>query len=227
MSKKGKRRDRWGKMNYEEFIEKYAENRKIVMLKHQKNTYKAIAKLLNISSQRVRQRYFDFCYKLYRCYCFHLESIQIEIDRSDILTFYNSIQMAIAYLEKTYKESLNVFRQGEPPIMFGYYKTFPTYRRLTDKQLLNLEKRIVDAKINQNKIYGEIGRELKLTNEKVKHIFDFYYHKKIITAIELIEPTVDFCFSDYIYKYSHSPQLRWKRIVEEYTELVQNLIEEY
>ena len=103
MSKKGKRRDRRSKMNYEEFIEKYAENRKIVMLKHQKNTYKAIAKLLNISSQRVRQRYFDFCYKLYRCYCFHLESIQIEVDRSDILTFYNSIQMAIAYLEKHIK----------------------------------------------------------------------------------------------------------------------------
>ncbi len=213
-------------MTYEGFIEKYAKNMNIVQLRHQKNTYKEIGHVLNISPTRARQRYYDFCYKLYKCYRIYLEHLQMEINTHDILEFYKSITIAIAYLEKTYKEPLDLFRHGEPPIMFGYHKKFPNYRKITDIQLLNFEKKILEAKRNKHKRDIDIARELKLTKEKVKDISDLYYHKKVLKTFDIIQPTVNFCFSDYVYKYSDSPEKRWKLILEEYADLIQDLIDE-
>lgn len=58
---------------------------------------------------------------------------------------------------KTYNEPLNLFRHGEPPILLEHFKKFPPYRILTDKQILNLEKKILEARERQKRSFIDIG----------------------------------------------------------------------
>lgn len=211
-------------MNYTELISRYKLNYEIVKLKHHGKTFREIGNQYNLCGAEIAYKYRNFLFKLFRCYREFLSSRGIE-NIDGMFDFYENIAITIASMEQIYDESLCTFRHGEPPLLLGFYKYIPSFRSLTARQTKILEKEIVAAKEQRNETYAEIGDTLDLTANKVKALYQSYYHRYCLKAIEIIEPTVDFSFTSYIFSYSHYPQVRWRLITEEYANLIQDLIE--
>ncbi len=211
-------------MDYTEFMNRNKLNYEIVKLKHEGKTFQEIGDQYNLSGTGIAYKYRHFLFKLFRCYCQFLNRNSIR-DAYDFLEFYVDTAVTIAYLEQVHDDLLSVLRHGEPPLLAGFYTDIPPYRHLAEEQVKSLEKQIIEAKDRKNKTYADIGSTLNLTTEKVKRIYQSYYHQKCLKAIEVIEPEVNFSFSEYIFSYSHYPQVRWQQIVREYAELIQDLID--
>lgn len=213
-------------MSYEKFVEDNGLNYQILEMKFkQGKSYKEIADALNKSIVTIGQRYRMFSWSLYRCYIRYLKSIGLEVNATDISNFYESSSHAVAYLEKTYSEALKLFRGDKPSVFLENVKTLPPYRKLTDRQLLNLEKKIVKARESQDRTFVDIGKELKITGEKARWLYDHYYHKKVIKALDRIEAHTESNFSYYIFDYSNYSHKRWELIIRDYSDLVQDLID--
>lgn len=209
-------------MTYEKFVEDNNLNYQILEMKlNQGKSYREIANSLNRSIATIGQRYRIFSWNLYTCYFRYLNSIGISVDASDIIDFYSATSKAIAYLEKTYSEPLNTFRGDKPPVFLENVKDLIPYRKLTEKQLLNLEKKVVVAREVQRRTFIDIGKELKITGEKARRIYDLYYHKKVLEAIGRIEPNTD---TNYIFDFSNNSRIRWELLARDYPNVVQGLI---
>lgn len=207
----------------EKFIDENSLDYQIVVMRLKEDrSYREIASFFNMSMLSIKQHYRKFCWNLYKCYSQHLKDIGKDIDEIDIRNFYESYSHAIAYLEKTYEEPLSIFRGGHPPIFLEGIKNLPPYKKLTDRQLCNLEKKIVDAREYKGKTFADIGKELKLTTEKVRWMYDHYYHKKVLAAIKKINPDHYFKLSNYIFAYSNYSHKRWEMITQNYPELIQD-----
>lgn len=213
-------------MSYEKFVEDNSLNYQILEMKFkQGKSYSEIAEILNKSIGNVGQRYRMFSWSLYRCYAAYLKSIGIKVDATDISNFYESSSYAVAYLEKTYSESLNLFRGDKSPVFLENVESLPPYRKLTDRQLLNLEKKIVKARESQGRTFVDIGKELKMTREKTRWMYNHYYHKKVMLALERIEAYMGKEVLYFIFNYSNCSRKRWELIVKDYPDLVQDLID--
>lgn len=213
-------------MDFRDFMIKHSYGYELLLLRYKdKKTYAEIAKSINAGKQSVRDRVRFFLRDLYKLYYRYLQRIGTEIDNRDICRFYMNDIYAIAYLEREYSSPLHTFRSNAPPLILPYVDRFPSYRKLSDRQHHNLEKKVADARKNTNKTFEAIGKELKLTGEKAHDIYNYHLHKKIALAIDRIEPTVDFDFETFIYCYFHIPKRRWEYIISEYPDLVQDLID--
>lgn len=210
-------------MTYEKFVEDNSLNYQILEMRLcQGKSFSEIANIFNRNISTVRQRYQTFSWSLYKCYLWYLKSIGFHIDALDIFDFYENISNAVAYLEKTYSEPLNIFRAGRPPLFLEGVKDFVPYRKLSERQLLNLEKKIVEARENQNRTFVDIGKNLKITSEKTRWIYDYYYHKKVLEAIRRIELNID---TNYIFAFSNNSRIRWNLITRDFPDLIQDLID--
>lgn len=213
-------------MDFEDFMKKHSYGYELFLLRYKdKKTYSEIASSINMGKQSTRDKVRFFSRDLYKLYYRYLKRIGIEIDNIDIDRFYMNDIYAIAYLEREYSLPLHTFRSNVPPLILPYVDKFPSYRKLSDRQLHNLEKKVVDARKNTNKTFKVIGKELRLTGEKAHDIYNHLLHKKIVLAIERIEPTVDFDFESFIYHYSNFKTKTWAYIVNNYFDLVQDLID--
>lgn len=211
-------------MDYMEFMNRNKLDYEIVKLKHAGKTFQEIGNQYKLCGAGIAHKYRKFLFRLFKCYHQFLSSNGI-MDAYEFLEFYVSIAITIAYMEHVHDDSLSVLRHGEPPLLAEFYTDIPPFRNLTEGQVKTFETRIVEEKDQQNKTYADIGKALNLTADKVKRMYQFYYHQKCLKAIEIIEPKVDFSFIDYIFDYSYYPQVRWQLIVKEYSDLVQDLVE--
>lgn len=209
-------------MSYTEFMSKYRLNYEIVKLRHEGRTLQEIGDQYHLCASGVANKYRKFLFRLFRCYGEFLDSNGIG-NACEILEFYVDVAVAIAYMEQVYDDFLRIFRHGKPPLLSGFYTNIPPFRDLTEGQLKVLERKILEAKDQQNETYADMADTLNLTADKVKTIYHSYYHRKCLKAIKRIEPTVDYSFSDYIFSYSHYPQVRWQLIIEEYADLIRDL----
>lgn len=213
-------------MNYLEFIERHKEKYEVVKLRCEGKTFKEIGNEFNLCEAGAKYRNRMFISGLYHCYVKFLENKGIKnVDK--IWDFYVDTAITVAAMEKIYNEQLSLFRQGNAPLLSIYYKDIPHYRELTKSQIVDLEKIIVGAKKRQMKSYAEIGKMLDLTNRKIKDMYQSYYHRKVKRAVDIVQPTVGFDYFDYLCDYSYYPQIRWKLILEEYSDLVHDLKDEY
>ncbi|MCI8285128.1 MAG: hypothetical protein HFE90_07690 [Firmicutes bacterium] len=94
---------------------------------------------------------------------------------------------------------------------------------MTNTEILEFEKYIVNAKEHDKKTFLEAGKALNISKEKAQSIYQSYYLKKVKIAIERIEPTVNFSFKEYIYLKQLSPYKMWNIILSEYSELVKDI----
>lgn len=212
-------------MSYEKFVEANHMNYQILQMKfEQGKSYKEIARSLNRSIETIKHRYTMFCYSLYRCYYRYLKSIEIDIDANDIRNFYESITYAIAFLEKAYDEELSSFRGGKPPLFLKNIKSLPPYRKLTNRQLKNLEKKILEARENQGRTFVDIGKELKITKEKARWIYERYYHEKVIEVANKIEQETEEDIWEILYDHSYISHKRWELLEKKYPEFTQDLM---
>lgn len=214
-------------MTYEKFIEENSLNYKILEMKFkQGKSHREIATALNKSTNTIGEHYRMFSWSLYLCYFRYLESIGLEVDAMDIEDFYENSVHAVSYLEKTYSEELNSFRGGRPPVFIQNIKSLPPYRKLTDRQVFNLEKKIVKARESQGRTFLDIGKELKITWEKARHMYRNYYHRKVMEALDRIKEQTGNDLSNFIFEYSHYSYKRWELIVRDYFDLVRDLIDD-
>lgn len=101
----------------------------------------------------------------------------------------------------------------------------PPFRKLTDKKILKLEKCILEAREQQKRTFYDIGKEYKLSKEKVRRIYDLYYHKKVIIAYKRIKKTGDSSIDKYVDNYFPPSKTNWEFIVSNYGKLVKDLID--
>ena len=213
-------------MVFEKLIEKHKIGYEIACLRYQKNKrYKEIARQFNLSDYNVREKHKKFLYDVLDFYIKSLKKMHIEIDKWELYDFYYSFFLTVAYLEKTYSAHLQFLRHGKPPIIPENHVEFPPFRTLTEENILEYEKYILEAIEQHKKKYSDIGQELDLSKEKVVHIYNNYYHKKIRIALDRIRPTVGSSIDEYIYGSSYRSYKRWQLIVNEYPKLVQDLID--
>lgn len=207
---------------YEKFIEDNRLKYQILEMKFEKGkSNKEIAASLNKSIGTIIHYYTIFSWNLYRCYYKYLKSIGLEVDTTDILNFYENISYAVAYLEEEYSESLELFRGGKPPNFLGNIKNVPPYRKLTEGQLLDMEKNIVNAREIQGRTYIDIGQELKITREKTRYMYEYYYHRKIKKFLDGLEIHVRRKLYGNIIRYSNYSHITWDMIVREYADFIQ------
>lgn len=213
-------------MTFEELMKKQELNYQISFLRNKEGkTYKEISTQLKIGVERVRQRNNKFLHDLCHLYVKYLNSKQIDIDYWELYDFYQTLYLSIAYLEKEYKEHLDSFRHGKPPIVFQSHMDIPPFRKLTDKEILELEKCILEAREQQKRTFYDIGKEYELSKEKIRRIYDVYYHKKVNIAFERIMQTGDSFIEKYVYNYFPPAKTKWEFISSKYEELVKDLID--
>ncbi len=213
-------------MTFGELMKKQELNYQISILRNkQGKTYKEISMQLKTGVERVRQRNNKFLHDSCLLYVKYLNTKQIEIDYWELFDFYQTLQYSVAYLEKEYKEHLDSFRDGKPPVVFQSHMDIPLFRKLTDKEILELEKCILEAREQQNRTFYDIGKEYDLTKEKVRRIYDLYYHKKINIAYDRIIQTGDSFIKKYAYNYYPIAKIKWEFISSKYKELVKDLID--
>lgn len=213
-------------MTYEEFVEKNVLNYKILEMKFkQGKTHSEIAAALNKSTLAIGKYYRAFTWNLYICYFRYLKSIGLKVDAADIKDFYESSPHSVSYLEQIYSEELYAFRKGKPPVLLGIIKNSPSYRKLTDEQVLALEQRIVKARECERRTFLDIGKEFDITWEKARCLYKHHYHRKVMAALDKIKEHTGEDLSTYIFKYSPYPYKRWLLIVKDYPSFVQDLID--
>lgn len=181
--------------------------------------------LKKTSLRQIRGYSGKFLWNLYVCYFRYLTSIGLEVDAIGIRDFYESSSHAVAYLEKTYSEELNLFRGGRPPVFLENVKRLPPYRKLTDRQSMNLEKEIVRARECERRTFLDIGKEFDITWEKARCLYKHHYHRKVMAALDKIKERTGEDLSTYIFEYSPYPYKRWLLIVKDYPNFVQDLID--
>lgn len=213
-------------MDFNEFIEKNRSAYDILRLRHQQDkTYKELAEQFNISPTRVMQKYRRFLFLTAKFYYHFLKYVYTPILPWELFDFYDNPTLTIAYYEKEYKEKLEELRNGVPPLTPNKISYFPIYRKLSEEDLLELEKKIVKGINIQHRKYIDIAQELDISREKAQRIYKSYYSRKISQAINKIKGITNNDISDYIYEYSDSPLKRWELIKNEYSDLIQDLIQ--
>lgn len=215
-------------IDFEQFILNHKTGYEIVKLRHQSGkTFKELACYYGLSIEQVQQKYHTFLRLLFKLYFKYLytHNLNLKHEISDIINFYESMALSVAYLEKTYKNDLALLSHNKAPIILGNYTDVPPYRKLTSQEITELEKKILDSREHQKMTFIAIGKQYALSKEKVRDIYTYYYHKKVLEAIKRIDPTVDFSFKTFIVDYSNSACKRWKYIENIYADLIPDLID--
>lgn len=146
-----------------------------IMLLHDQhdNSYTDIAKEFKISISRVAQLYYKTKLKQLRLYARHLAIVHGHNDtsafqRMPLYDCYRDYKYISAYWEKEYAEILKEYRAGEP----GHSAEFlaelpPSIKEVSDDMI----QRVRNLREDENKTFIEIGREMKMTKEKVRDIY--------------------------------------------------------
>lgn len=211
-------------MEYEKLIEKHKIGYEIACLRYnERKCYKEIARQFELSNYSVRDKQIKFLYDLLNFYVCGLRDCHFEINIRNLYDFYCSVFLSIAFLEKKYGVCLEKLRHEKPPVILNNCLNLPLYRELLEDDIEKIEKYVQEAREQQKKKYSEIGQELDLSKEKIKRIYDEYYHKKTRLALDRIKSIVGESAVAYECKYSHNSYQRWKLIESKYSELVKDL----
>lgn len=211
---------------YDEFI---AANKKNYDLMRQRErqgmTFREIAEPLGITITSVRQRYQDFKLKQITLYTNYLREVTdetgLEKKTKKLLLFYYDLVQVTAYLEREYKELLDDFRGENPPTVVN----FLPYYEISQERTVELMIQIAKEKDIDKKSFNKIANELGLTPSKTVVLYQDYYCAKVEDAISVIQPTVDFNLSGYLYSSARKSSDRWKLLVKDYSGLIQNLLD--
>lgn len=211
-------------MTYKEIIEKNNVGFQVHQMLKQGKSYNEIASCLGRKVSLVREKYKTFSYEMYQCYLKYLLSIGISIKDKEIFDFYRSTDYFNAYLEKSYSKELNIFRDGNSPLFLDPTNYLP-YRNLSKEQEKVIQKKILEARNQQKKTYYTIAKELKLTTEKTRWMYDIYYHRKIMTALTRLPHIDNYSLWKSLHNHSTSTYTRWNLIVKEFPDIVQDLVD--
>lgn len=182
-----------------------------------------IAKKFNLSPARARQIYRWLKIKQIRL-CINHISIALGHDNlsqvnkvyEQAYECYQSRQYACAYLEKKYKSILTQYRCGEPGMPQRFIKSMPPLKRQLTKAEI---ERMIETREAENASFAEIAKELRITREKAKHIYDSHYHKQAVALVKALtaqteSPQERMDIWNYYFRNNFTPKRRYEMLIK-------------
>ena len=193
-------------------LQKEEEWYKIMLLRDQyDNTYLDIATEMGMSKERVMQIYSRIKIKQVRLYINHISAVLGHNNTSQIAQIfdeaydcYQDLAYATAYLEKKYEDILTEYRNGEPGTPKEFIQNMPSFRRGVSKETI---ARVVEMREERRASFITIAKELHMTRQKAKKIYDMFYHEKNKEICEALQAKTEnweeknaiwhYCFTKY------------------------------
>lgn len=167
----------------------------IMLLREQEGkAFTDIAREYNISLERVRQIYSKQKFKQKCLYIHHIAIALGHENTSQIGKIFRAAEdwyrdrtYACAYFEKKYKDILTEYRDGEPGMPPQFIKSIPPFRsKLSKKEIA----RVVEMREVQKAPFALIAKELRITQAKAKHTYDWFYHERVVELVKALQDTV-------------------------------------
>ena len=197
----------------------------ILMLRDRyNNTFAAIAREYGISPMRARQIYVRMKREQSRLYIRHISIVlghettkDVTADFRAAYLRYQSLPYACAYLEKKYGDILKDYRAGEPGTPEQVIKRLPLSKREPSRAMI---ARMVEMRDIEKATFPAIAREMRITPEKAKYLYDSFYHRKVLAHIEALQKTAKTpaekqAIWDRYFRGTRSPKKRYEMILEE------------
>lgn len=137
------------------------------------------------------------------------------MSKKNLYNFYQNSGMVAAYLEKMFTE-LNCYRRGKPELFLPFYPNLLPYRNLSRKDIFDIEMEVVFLKNKRKMSFEDIGDRLKLTKEKVRCIYNWYYHNKVYCAIEELPRENKTVIKEEVLHFSNSSKKQWEYLCKNY-----------
>lgn len=165
---------------------------KIMLLRDQyNNSFNDIAKELELSVTGVKQIYHKLKFKQIWLYINHISAALGYDNNSQIKKVfeqadkcYQDRTYACAYLEKKYKDILTEYRNGEPGMSQQFLKSMPPFKPKLNKKTV---ARIIEMRENEKASFVKIAKEFRITRQKAKYTYDWYYHVKMLELIKILQ----------------------------------------
>lgn len=196
----------------------------IMLLRDQEGKpFSWIARNFGISSPRARQIYYRIKIKQIRLYLNHLaialghentRKIREVIDKA--YDSYQSWEYACAYLEKEYPEILNAYRDGEPGTPLEIIQSIPPLKPKLGKKTVS---RLIELREVEKLPYPEIAKRLRITPEKAKFTYDWFYHKQAQALLDDLGKKAESqkeksAILEYYYKKYRTPKKRYDALTK-------------
>lgn len=130
---------------------------------------------------------------------------------------YHSFPCACAYLEKKYKNILEEYRAGEPGTSKQMIKALPPLKRKFSEEMIS---RVVEMREAEKAAFTAIGKELDITPEKAKGIYNRFYSQKVLNYVEALQKEAKsqeerWAVWNRYFGNSLSPKKRYEKILAE------------
>ena len=164
----------------------------ILLLREQyDNTFAYIAKEYEISVTRVVQIYHKLKRKQILLYINHItvalgyeSSSQVRKVFNVANECYQDWVYACAYLEKKYTDILTEYRAGEPGMPMQFIKNIPPLKPHLSKKMI---ARVIEMRETEKASFVTIAKELRMTQAKAKHTYQWVYHKQVLALIKVLQ----------------------------------------
>lgn len=201
----------------------------IMLLRDQHgNAFTDIAKEYGISHERTRQQYSKIKFRQSRLYINHIATTLGYDDASEIqkvfdaaMACYETWPHACAYLEVQYKGILDEYRAGEPGMPAQFIKKMPPFKpELSTRAVAS----VIRMREVENTPFTEIAKKLRITQEKAEHVYQSYYHKKVLACIDALYEKAQGrgskqAIQQRIFSGNMTSKKRYERLLQEYPEL--------
>lgn len=185
------------------------------------NNYLDIAKKLEMSTDKIIQIYHRIKIKQLRLYSRHLAIVSGHKDVSEfkymtLYYCYRDIKYVSAYWENKYTEILKEYRAGESGHSVEFLKALlPPIMDVTE----DMVRQIVNMRENEKKTFIEIGRVMKMTKEKSRSTYEWFYYKKWLAAREKVQEIYNSDNCSNFYNEYGTAKKRFESIIKNYPEI--------
>lgn len=199
----------------------------IMLLRDQHgNTLTDIAKEYELSVTRTVQVYNKIKITQIRLYINHIAFVLGHEDISQVRKIFDAAYdcyqewtYACAYLERQYKKILDDYRAGEPGMPLQFIKNMPPFRAKLSKKVIT---RLIEMREAEKASYISIANELRVTREKAKHTYEWFYHKQVLEILKAKEKQIwgfdeKRALWDYYFKGYRTSKKRYDALTSEIT----------
>lgn len=167
----------------------------IMLLRDQHgNTLTDIAKEYELSVTRTVQVYNKIKITQIRLYINHIAFVLGHEDISQVRKVFDAAYdcyqewtYACAYLERQYRKILDDYRAGEPGMPLQFIKNMPPFRAKLSKKVIT---RLIEMREAEKASYISIANKLRVTREKAKHTYEWFYHKQVLEILKAKEKQI-------------------------------------
>lgn len=156
------------------------------------NTFTAIAQEYGVSVATITSNYYRVKIRQLRFYINNLAIVNGHESAAEfrellhkVYDCYQDYRYVTAYFEKEYKDVLSKYRAGEPGLPDSFLATLPPFKEKWSKYIVSRVVKMREEKLS----FLAIGIKLKMTQEKARDIYEWFYHKQWLAARDKVRET--------------------------------------